>query len=92
MLQSAAPAGAEMLADRLRALVAGLVNTQQMPTVGMTRNALDGDGFSGKCIGHIGHAVGSVGDAVATVAEPRNNQLFSHGRPQAGIRYCRRRP
>jgi hypothetical protein len=35
VLQRATAAGAEMLADRRSALVAGFVNMQQMPSVGM---------------------------------------------------------
>ena len=45
VLQRAAAAGAEMLADRRGALVAGFVDMQQMPSVGMAGDALDGDGF-----------------------------------------------
>ena len=91
MLQCAAAAGAEMLADRLSALVAGLVDVQQMPAIGMTGNGLDSDGFSGKRVGHVNRAIGCVGDAVAAMAKPRNNELLSHAPLQAGIRCFHRR-
>jgi hypothetical protein len=86
MLECAAAAGAEMLTDCLGALVAGLVDMQQMPAIGMTGDVLDRDGFAGKRVGHVNHAIGCVGDAVAAMAKPRNNELFSHAQLQAGIR------
>ena len=89
VLQRAAAAGAEMLADRCSALVAGFVDMQQMPAVGMAGDTVDRDGFAGKRVGHVDCAFRRFGNAVAAMAKPRNGELFSHARLQAGIRCFR---
>src|SRR6185437_3003758 len=92
MLQRAAATTAEMLADRLGAFVAWLVDVQQMAAIGMAGDRLDGDDLAPQGVGNVNRAVGRIGDTVAAVAEPRDPQLLSHASPQARTRHCRRRP
>ncbi len=47
VLQRASTTGAEMPADRRGALMASLVDLQQMPSIGMAGDTLDRDGFAG---------------------------------------------
>src|SRR5262245_29482003 len=88
VLKCAATAGAEMLADWLGALVAGLVHMQQVPPVGMAGDLLGGDGFTRKRVGHVSRAIGRIGGPIAAMPKPRDRELFSHAWLQAGIRCC----
>ncbi len=78
MLHGAAAALAEMLADRCRSFVAGLIDMDQVTPVGMAGDPLDRDRFARQRVGHIDRPFGCVGNAVAAMAEAMNHELLSH--------------
>ena len=91
VLHGAAAALAEMLADRLRALMARPIDMHEMATVGMTGNGLDRHRLAGQRIGDVDGTGRRIRDAVAAMAEPRNGELLSHARLLAETPHCRRR-
>ena len=91
MLHGAAAAGAEMLADRLSALMARPLDMHQVAPVGVAGDRFDRHDLARQRIGYVDRPFGGVGHAVAAIAEAGNGELLSHARRLAGIRHCRRR-
>ena len=78
VLHRAAAAGAEMLADRHRALVARSVDMHQMPPVRMTGHGVDRHHLARQRIRHKCGPNRRVGDAVAAMPQAVDGQLFGH--------------
>ncbi len=91
VLQGAAATGSKVLANGVGALVALLVDMDEMPPVGMTDHRFGRYDLARQGVGHIDGTALRVGDAVPAVAEASNDEPFSHESPQAEIRRCRPR-
>ena len=91
VLQRAAAAGAEMLADRLGALVAGLSTCTRCRRSGWPGYRLDRHGLAGQSIWHIDGPSGVSATPSPRWPRRRNAELLSHAPPRAGIQHCRRR-
>ena len=80
MLDRAAAADSEMLAERRDPFRAGALDLQQTPSVGMvTRHRGHLDGLAAKRVRHIeGLSVGQ-GDAVAEMADMIDGEALNHG-------------
>ncbi len=80
MLDRAAAAGSEMLAERRDAFRAGALDLKQTPSVGMvTRHRGHLDGLPAKRVRHIERLSVGEGDAVAEMADMIDDEAFNHG-------------
>src|ERR1700752_4613498 len=91
MLQCAAATGAKMFADWFGALVARLIDMQQVPAVRMAVDGFDRHGLARQGVRHINKPFLRASDAISAMAEAADRELLSHVRPQAEIRRCHRR-
>ncbi len=79
MLQRAAPAHAEMRADRRDALQTRRLDAQQVPPVRMAGPVIDFHGFARQRVGHIERPHIRQRDAVTAVAEVVDGQALNQG-------------
>jgi hypothetical protein len=65
MLQGAAAAHPEMLADRFAAFVACLLDTQKMAAIGVPANGFDSDNLARQRIGNVDRPIFCFSDPVS---------------------------
>ena len=92
VLDGAAAAMAEILAERRDALGTWLFDAEQLPALGMTGSRRHLDGFTAERVGHVDAATIDERDAIAAMADMVDDELLSHGARREKIRHCRRRP
>ena len=79
VLDGAAAADAEMLAERRDPLRAGVLDARQMPAVGMTGHRFDFDRLAAQRVRHEHGLPAGKGDAVAAMADMIDDETFNHG-------------
>ena len=79
VLDGAAAAGAEISAERIDPLRAGLFDPRQRPAVGMTGDGVDLDGFAAQRVRHEQALAAGEADAVAAMTDMVDDEAFSHG-------------
>ena len=93
VLDRAAAADAKMLAERRDPRLAGALDREQAPPVGMmTRHWLHFDRLAAQRVGHIDALAADQRDAVAEMTDVIDGETLNHGARRGRIRYCRRRP
>src|SRR5262249_17419649 len=90
VLKSAAAAGTEMLTDGVAALMAGLVDMDEMPPIRMAGKGFDRYRLAWQRVRHVNRTVCRFGDTVPAMAKAGNGEPLSHVSLRAGIRRCRR--
>ncbi len=79
VLDRAAAAGAEILAERRDPFGAGAVDAQELPAVGMIGDFFRFDRLAAERIGHEQRLPFGKSDTVAALADVIDAQAFSHG-------------